>query len=78
MPARDQQQQVRKTEVGIDQAWRERVAFQVVDGDQRLAGRKRQAMAGKSSLARANTRSRTASGLTGAYWQKAATMASNE
>jgi hydroxymethylbilane synthase len=46
MPARDQQQQIGEAELRIGQHRRERMAFQVIDGDQRLAGRERQALGG--------------------------------
>ncbi len=47
VPAGDEQQEIGEIEIGIDQPRRERVAFEMVDGDQRLAGGKREALAGK-------------------------------
>ena len=47
MAARDQQQQIGEAEVRIDQPRRQRVAFEMVDRDQRLAGGERQALAGE-------------------------------
>ena len=47
MAARHQQQQIREIEVGIDQARAERMAFEMVDRDQRLARRQRQPLAGE-------------------------------
>ncbi len=47
MAARDEQQQIRKSEGGIDQAGAQRMAFEMVDRDQRLAGRERESLAGE-------------------------------
>ena len=47
MAARDQQQKVRKAEVRIDQPGRERMAFEMIDRDQRLAGSEREPLAGE-------------------------------
>ena len=46
MPARDEQQQVGIGERGVGQPRRQRVAFQVIDRDQRLAAGHRQRLAG--------------------------------
>ena len=42
MAARDEQQEIRESKLGIGQHRRKRVAFQMVDRDQRLAGRQRE------------------------------------
>ena len=47
MPAGDKQQQIREVEVGIGEARRQRMALEMVDRDQRLARRERQALAGE-------------------------------
>src|SRR5947199_1884969 len=36
MPARDEQQHIWKLEVGVGKARRQRMAFEMIDGDQRL------------------------------------------
>ncbi len=46
MPARDEQQQIGEFEVRIAQPRRQRMAFEMVDRDQRLARRQRQRLAG--------------------------------
>ena len=47
MAARDQQQQIGKIEIRIDQPRRQRMAFEMVDRDQRLARGQRQPLAGE-------------------------------
>ncbi len=47
MAARHEQQQIRKVEVGIDEARAERMAFEMVDRDQRLVRGERQPLAGE-------------------------------
>ncbi len=47
MAARHQQEQIREAEVRIGQPRAKRVTLEMIDGDQRLAGREREALAGK-------------------------------
>ena len=49
MPARHQQQQIREIEIGIGEARRQRMAFEMIDRDQRLARRQRQTLAGEQA-----------------------------
>ncbi len=49
MTAAGKQQQIGKIEIGIDQARAERMAFEMVDRDQRLAGRERETLAGEQA-----------------------------
>ncbi len=46
MPARDEQQQIGKFQIRVGQTRAERMAFEVIDRDQRLARRMRQRLAG--------------------------------